>query len=358
MIRPLTASVMLAALLVIAAPAQAETFCIGTVAELRQALAMAENNGQDDWLQLRAGRYELDRPLVHHTRDGRQVTIDGGYVQDGNGDCRQTHVDPTRTVIDGNHVTPIIAFSNSGTSLGFTFRWLSLRNGIADDQRNPVWLRGDNTSTGSIQFYGVRIEGMTGDPIGHHIAVDIDVGAGNLRIANTVFAGNLSGASNAPAIRLRVDGQTRTYIRHNTFAENHVYLPVTARGIPQINALELAGGGSWELDNNIIDFTGVPLQVNARMRLRHNLVTDLEGDLAPGSEDNRDAPPQFVSFDDLRLRGDSPAIDDGRGDPVGGTGTHDAWGQRRVVGSAPDIGAYEYPGDALFGDGFETPESL
>ncbi len=352
----------LAMLLATTACAMAEEFCIGSVAELRQALAIAENNGQDDWLKLRVGNYPLDAPLVHHTRDGRQVTLDGGYQTTGAGACAVQHMDPARTVIDGQRRTAVIAFSNADTSLGFVLRRLSLRNGIAGAQRSPVSIRGTGTSTGAIHLLGVRIQGMTGDLQQSPTAIEVDAGAGTLRINNSVFTGNISADATA-AIRLRVNGVGRTYVTHNSFVANAFgIVPIRRRGddgSPPI--ISFAGSGSWELDNNLIwsEAPGPDLQAGSNMRLRDNLIRSFEGTPGAGSGGNFSDHPRFVAdFDDVRLMRESPAINAGRTDPIGGSGSHDAWGQPRVVNGAPDIGAYEHPGEPIFRDGFQEKESM
>ena len=64
--------------------------------------------------------------------------------------------------------------------------------------------------------------------------------------------------------------------------------------------------------------------------------------------------PLFVAAEDFHLRGDSPLIDTGAASPLGGLSATDIEGNSRLMGSAPDIGAYEflvqvYPNEGTIG---------
>ena len=122
-----------------------------------------------------------------------------------------------------------------------------------------------------------------------------------------------------------------------TVADNSaggVVLDRTASAITTIFSSILWGNGGVELASN--------LAPNSVTRNR------IEG--SGGATD-----PRFVDAagGNYRLRGDSPAIDQGDATPDGGIGSIDADGVERRVGENVDQGAYEFGAYLVFADGFE-----
>lgn len=76
--------------------------------------------------------------------------------------------------------------------------------------------------------------------------------------------------------------------------------------------------------------------------LLNNDIGTLSGTPAPGSSGNLSVAPLFLGPGDYRLSGNSPLIDKGAASPPGGLSETDVEEDSRVIGSAPDIGAYEW----------------
>lgn len=85
-------------MLATAQPAHAVEYCVGSVAELNNALAVAGlPTGQTTVIKLRQGTYAVAGSLLSTGRDYRAMRLLGGY----NADCSARTIRPSNTVIDG-----------------------------------------------------------------------------------------------------------------------------------------------------------------------------------------------------------------------------------------------------------------
>lgn len=90
-------------------PVTAATFCVGTGDELSQILdgpgANAANNGQDDFILLRTGRFTSEAGAIggvnwfFQSAEGRTLSISGGW----NSNCTTQSTDPTATVLEATN---------------------------------------------------------------------------------------------------------------------------------------------------------------------------------------------------------------------------------------------------------------
>jgi hypothetical protein len=105
------------------AMARAETFCVSTVQELHDALKNAQNNGQDDVIQIVQGTYNGN--FVYTSTESYYVIIEGGYVSG----CVSRAGDSQNTVLDGGASGSVMVISAENTAASFTVDGISLRNG-------------------------------------------------------------------------------------------------------------------------------------------------------------------------------------------------------------------------------------
>lgn len=104
----------------IAAPVAAADFCVGTSAQLQQALTTASANGQDDLIRVRTGSYEAPAGgfVMHEAagENGRRLAVSGGWRRTEWGDCSERSDDPRLTVFDGNGLARVADFALGGDS--------------------------------------------------------------------------------------------------------------------------------------------------------------------------------------------------------------------------------------------------
>ena len=87
---------LLLAGIAVAAPAAADTYCVGSTAELAAALQQAKGNGVDDAIHLLTGTYAITALDVDVT-DAHALQLEGGYAS-----CAANPVPrPADTVLDG-----------------------------------------------------------------------------------------------------------------------------------------------------------------------------------------------------------------------------------------------------------------
>jgi hypothetical protein len=211
-------------------------------------------------------------------------------------------------------------------------------------------IRGQN-SAGRIlfsTFFGNRaLEGDSSQP-GGGMGGAISIDYGSLRLSHVLLSGNqaVNGAGGVMAENAALD------LDNMTIVENRA-----ASG----GALALPQSTAWITNSIVWGNSGPALSATAGLSVSHSLV---QGGY-PGGDAILDADPLFLDFDgldgtvgtaddDLRLRGDSPAVDagdtaalpadtiddDGDGDRAE-PAPRDLAGNRRVRGAAIDLGAYE-----------------
>lgn len=102
--------------------AEAKTFCVSNSNEFSAALFVADDNSQDDTIQIVQGTY-LDS-FVYSSYEEFNLSIEGGYTSG----CETREADPTNTILDGNNVGPVLVL-NSNQKVNFEISGLTLRNG-------------------------------------------------------------------------------------------------------------------------------------------------------------------------------------------------------------------------------------
>ncbi len=349
-------------------PAQAAVFQVTTPAELQAALTTARNNGESDIIHVAQGTYVGNfwyNPLAGENFD---LTLEGGWSTD----FSTRSLDPTNTILDGNHAGGVLDIYKAGVSASgsVTIEGFTIRNGFT--AFDGAGIRMDSFPPGTVTIRRNIIEQneamgtgggfwvsnddpatQTGGPI--HILDNIirmNIGASgsaatggggrvyalngflffnNLVYRNTV-GGNPTFAGLGGGLYVSVIGGPIQII-NNTVTGNTAY---TDAGGINVGSFGLSGFPAQvvQLSNNIIRdnvaTTGsgndIYNQINAdpgnMLTIAHNdfhdLVTRTGSFLTPTLLNNIDAAPLFVSTTDpdplnwdLHLQPDSPCIDTG-----------------------------------------------
>ena len=338
----LFAVVLLAAFLGLIDQAEAAVFCVDTPSALQSALNVAATNNENDTIQVVQGTYLTPgSQFEYSSQKNFSITLLGGFL---NG-CQSRVLDPTSTILDGQNANRVIQIDPWWGSGDIVFQGFTVRNG--------------NTSSGWEGGGGLHFGG-TADSSGNY-SIDHNIFIGN---ATARFGGGLWGGSDLGI----------TYIHNNLILSNYAEMEhgaaaITSNGTAYItnntvcgNSSKVPGGGFrlWakigSVSNNIF-FGNSEIDLilaSSGIVLLNNDIGTLEGTPGIGSTEPLSVDPLFVAAEDFHLRGDSPLIDKGAASPPGGLSVTDIEGNPRVMGSAPDIGAYEflvqvYPNEGTIG---------
>ncbi len=354
--RVFRALVTLAAALLLVTPAGAETFCVQTEAELRDALYDASINGHDDTILVVQGSYysplSPSGSFEYSSNQPNSLTIEGDWGFSF-GECtRLWSPSPTGTTISGQGIQKSLHIQAlSDEPLTVSVKYLSFEQGYTSDTGHVAGgltvLGGDQVSIvlEANIFYDNETSGSGG-------GLNVNTG-GRLRVINNLFASNGAGVdfgaaqlhSNAPT---SIDPGVEIY--NNTVVYN--FHSGTGDG-----GLNISGNTSkCYIDNNI--FWGneeADLMVsNSNCTLLRNDIADLSG--TPTW--NQGAMSVYPDFRDLMLGHyqldiTSPLINQGlvRFDN-NSMPYYDLDGLPRFSSDSPvDIGAYEV--QFMFYDGFD-----
>jgi hypothetical protein len=327
--------------LALALPAgvHAAVHCVGTPAALAAALETSETNGQDDDLRVVSGTYGLTIPLVHSSHEAFSLllsgrwnagcTVQGGAasVLDGGGTLRILYVFSDATA---DLAITDLTFSGGHNTAGIAGAGLSIETSSRNVrvERNLFFGNSDSGSAG-----GARIAVSTADSV--------------LTVRNNIALGN--SAPEGAGIVVNA-GIGVAHVVGNTIVANTTSIAGALCG-----GLCISGGSDYTLSNNIlwsnpagdlhIGGTGTTL-------LHSNDIGAVSGSPPDGEFDGISVDPGFApGLLNLNLAPDSPLVNRGRDDAIGGIGALDAAGAPRRQGAHVDIGAYE--SDVLFRDGFE-----
>ncbi|MBU1418551.1 MAG: right-handed parallel beta-helix repeat-containing protein [Proteobacteria bacterium] len=190
---------------------QAATFSVGTVSQLENALATAENNGEDDIINISAGTYNLSAPLSYgasNSSEDKDISLQGvgGEV-----------------VLDGGGINQRILFmGTSGHNSDITIRDITLTNGYAPEYSNGAGLfiniAGSNLTLENCHITDCFAGAFYGTNHGGGAYITAGLGS-NVSIRNCVIAGNSAKGQGGGLYLGLIDG-TLTFA-NNTVVDNH-----------------------------------------------------------------------------------------------------------------------------------------
>ncbi|MGN6521449.1 MAG: choice-of-anchor Q domain-containing protein [Dokdonella sp.] len=315
--------------------AAADTFCVGSTAELAAALQQAQDNGTDDAVHLRTGAYAITVLDVDVT-DGHALQLEGGYAS-----CAANPVPlPEDTVLDG------MAAAGS-------FVRIRMSHGGALDVRGLSFTRlkppaGTHAVTLGVNSYGDLLT-LSNLDIGANAVAGIDDSVLQLNaVGGLVLRDSIAHDNANAAATVKISAQypdNAVMVVNNTITANAGPGLVFAAYALTPSALYnniLWNNGTADLVLANIASSTPPLAMN-------NIWLNCSGcnGLSTASANNLTSNPNLTTTaPKYRPGASSQAINTGIPVPLV-LGDVDAANAPRVQGSAPDRGAYETPTDDL-----------
>jgi hypothetical protein len=312
--------------------AHAATSCVSSPLQLAIALNVAQNNGEDDYIQLEVGNYLLGGELdyVAAAAETHALTISGGWAPG----CFVRSTSGS-SALDGQHLYRPLYISARGNVgiIGVTFQ-----NG------NPALYAGGALNVSSVSGSIISVDSSV---FVNNQCATTSGGAVYLTSPGTMILRNNLVFANTGGSTVLIDNNAITDINNNTFVGNQLANHVG------LGALDLAGTGQYYISNNILwNNEGNDLYDQNGTAYFYNNDIGLKDGFAPAGEYNGlSVDPQFEGFLSVRPAPSSPLVNAGLDSPYGGTGTLDLAGSPRLIGKHVDIGAYET--DVLFRDGLQ-----
>ncbi len=307
--------------------ARAATICVHEVDELGNAILSAEANGEDNEIQLATGNYLLGSQ-INYASTGVSFSLTGGW----NAACTQRAVNALNTVIDGNN-THFVFFTANSSSLSL--------DGIRFDHVPIQQVTSDATSIRHSMFTG-----SNGADV-----MQVDSSSGTVVLESDVFdRRNLAiksfDGTDASPITWTVSNSTflnAAIGSSDQFVRNGYGLYFNEPGTGNNLHIFLANNAFWGNAGG-----GIRVNSSPELLATHNHWQSLTNAnnvaLVNGSGANSGANPQLDANYQPIIPG-SPVINSGTVNFPGGIGATDLGGGPRLVGSAPDRGAYESVAD-------------
>ena len=309
--------------------------CVSTPTDLMGALIQASAVDEPYTIRIVQGHYTMSADLDFNFI--QPITVEGGYAQN----CSSRVVDPANTMISigANHAFVWTQTSGTPTSEinveGVTF---------SDASKGLIFLSGAvhplSHNGGIVNFKQVRFTRISADD---HVNDPIEIGAVNaqLRLENVII--DRVSFDGTCAVSLRSAGGASVRINHLTadlqnandicITDDHSKSDVTVH-----NSILWSSTGGHPM------FRGGPGTKSIR-----TFVNDIfEGESFPDPsniQNQINADPQWVNpaAGDYRLQNTSPAVNSGTAFSPAGEPATGIDARSRVIGSAPDRGAYESP---------------
>lgn len=357
--------------------AGAETFCVGTVAELRSALSSAQAAG-DDEIRLRTGTYAVDATLVYNNTQPGWFVLAGGYSEGGGLPCGARSLNAGATVLDGQGLRQIMILAHqppAGTTSGarMVVENLTFANGMGTGFQRGGGLNAylvPASATNELWLENLVFRGNSGYFGG---GLDASVSNGMIRLVNSLFDDNDAPDSAFGHAALGLTSSPPAYgngivVANSTFARGRC---LGNTGGPRGCGLSIFTGtgvnaaiaNSVFFDNPIADLTTQIVSPNGseRVTVTDSLMPLDIGNLPRTIQRAVVGDPGFVDVvaGNFSLREDSPLVNRGVL-PIPGAyaqyNPFDVAGGLRNRFGAIDIGAIERQTlDPVFRDGFEDP---
>ncbi len=133
------------------------TFCVTNATELQDALTAAQNNGQDDTIQVVQGTYTGNFAYTAALTENYMLTLQGGFT-DG---CASRVVDTANTILDGQNVGRVLTLTAGGGNLGarVAIDGFTIKNGLTDGDGRGVYVNLPSPIGGTITITNNTISG-------------------------------------------------------------------------------------------------------------------------------------------------------------------------------------------------------
>ncbi len=320
----------------------AHEFCIATAADLEMALADGSDGGiyagENTDIELRPGTYMTSGGPFRYTNATRGLSIIGGY----DAGCVDRLNDPTLSVLDGGHATPVLELHSQGGALEVD--WVTIQNGETTGAGGGLYLEGTGGQATSVNDVIIRNNHAADTAGGIYATVGNSASSDALFVESSLITGNSADNGSGAGV-LIVHGASAT------IAENTVSVNTTTLN-NGIGGLTFSGNATCNCGvvNNIFwDNTNIGLWLgNSNVGLEYNDIGTLDGSPPDDDVGNVSVAPQFVDRDngDFHLAGDSPLL----GLTPNPIGNLDIEGHPIPRFSHADLGAYE---ETIFADGFD-----
>lgn len=320
----------------------AHEFCVATAADLEAALAASSDGGmyasENNDIGLLPGTYTTSGGPFHYANATHGLSLIGGY----DAGCANRLDDPTLSVLDGGHATPVLDLHSQGGALEVD--WVTIQNGETTGAGGGLYLEGTGgqvTSVGNVIIQNNHAADTAGGiyaTVGNNASNDVLFVESSLIVGNSADNGSSAGV-------LIVHGAGAT-IAGNTVSLNTTTL---ANGI---GGMSFGGNATCNcaVVNNIFwDNANIGLWLNSsNVALEYNDIGTLDGSTPDTDIGNVSVAPHFVDRDNgnFHLAGDSTLI----GLTPNPIGSVDIEGHSRPRFGLADPGAYE---ETIFADAFE-----
>lgn len=339
------------ALVALATEARAELYCVGSPAQLVNAISAAQGGGASE-IRVRSGTYNLtataNTPALS-IADTSDLIVSGGW----NVDCTtQVALGPEMTVLNAQNSGRLLDINYPpGSSHEIAFSMMSFRGGVSDSVLSAgcVYAESLNGAGALLRFDLVSFRQCTrATATGGVSALRVDLDGVQMRLRNSLVVSNVGSA-----VFLRGLEDSTFYVSNNTIANN--------TGESNVRGLSLSGmtGDFFWLSNNIVWDNGtsalpVDIFVEANVvGVFNNNLFGLTNTIPVGVVQNGtlSGDPGFLGAANYRLSKGSPARNSGVNSVPGGTTAVDFALAPRLRGGRLDRGAYEF--DEFFINGFE-----
>jgi hypothetical protein len=358
MIPILARGASLLALAVLCNPAAAETYCVSTANELRNAMQAAAGSTTADDIRIQTGIYGAPNVVGNDAQydvnlaGGNDLDISGGWTNAG---CTQQSQQAGLTLLDGfgqRRVFDIgVGVVGGGGSAAVSIRNLSIRRGSSPDMGGCLRFQGYDGTGAALTVERVRFSECVAGGRGGALSATIQ--DGQTRILGSLFFLNRATREGAAYLYAALGN---VFFSSNTVVQNEADGQGAATGGVTISTAAVWLGS---VANNIflenMNNAGIyDLAVLGNSTVLRNNRLDVRSGTAAGESGTTDAPPQFVAPNDFRLQPTSAMRNGGYPDPHGGYPVFDLVGEPRPQGAAVDIGAFEFAEqDVIFSHDFE-----
>jgi len=331
---------------------QAYTFCVASSADLQAALDQSSDSGpyagEDNTIMVVQNAGSASYTTGAATRGGPfryintamtgTLTLGGGY----NSDCSVRTLQAALTMLDGDHLTPVLAITSAAANINVT--GLTIQNGESTLPGAGLAINADNTESSQVLVEENIIRNNHTTSYGAGLAAYSGGTGVPMYVEKNLIVGNSADVTDGAGYVQSDDGDLRLF--NNTIVGN------TASGTT--GGLQCFSGAAAQIWNNIFwnnsnnGLYAVALGPLPTVSFAYN---DFDAWIGPGPQNNLyniSQDPLFVdaAHGDFHLSGISPAI------AAAGytTISPDVEGHATPLGGNMDMGAYE---ETVFTDAFD-----